>query len=81
MAPARDFEVTSSHHQAVRDVPPPFRVSAVGPDGVIEAIEDPSRPFCIGVQWHPERHPTHPDWLLQAFVRHCAGRLEATVAR
>ena len=23
-------------------------------DGVIEAIEDPSLPFCVGVQWHPE---------------------------
>jgi putative glutamine amidotransferase len=21
---------------------------------VIEAIEDPSRRFCLGVQWHPE---------------------------
>jgi putative glutamine amidotransferase len=21
---------------------------------VIEAIEDPSAPFCLGVQWHPE---------------------------
>jgi gamma-glutamyl-gamma-aminobutyrate hydrolase PuuD len=24
---------------------------------VIEAIRDPSRPFCVGVQWHPERTP------------------------
>ena len=29
-------------------------VSATAPDGVIEAIEDPSRRFCLGVQWHPE---------------------------
>jgi putative glutamine amidotransferase len=26
----------------------------MAPDGVIEGIEDPSRPFCLGVQWHPE---------------------------
>lgn len=26
-------------------------------DGVIEAVEDPSRPFYVGVQWHPERSP------------------------
>jgi putative glutamine amidotransferase len=27
---------------------------AVAPDGVIEAIESPKRPFLLGVQWHPE---------------------------
>jgi putative glutamine amidotransferase len=47
-------EVNSRHHQAVKDVAPGFRVSATAPDGVIEAIEDPSVPFCLGVQWHPE---------------------------
>ena len=29
-------------------------VSATAPDGVIEAIEKPDAPFCLGVQWHPE---------------------------
>jgi putative glutamine amidotransferase len=29
-------------------------VNAVAADGVIEGIEDPRLPFCIGVQWHPE---------------------------
>ncbi len=47
-------EVNSRHHQAVKRVAPGFRVSATAPDGVIEAIEDPSEPFCLGVQWHPE---------------------------
>jgi len=47
-------EVNSRHHQAVKDVAPGFRVSATAPDGVIEAIEDPSVRFCLGVQWHPE---------------------------
>ena len=32
------------------------------PDGVVEAVELPEYPFCIGVQWHPEamvrRDPT-----------------------
>jgi putative glutamine amidotransferase len=27
------------------------------PDGLIEAVKDPSRGFYIGVQWHPERTP------------------------
>jgi putative glutamine amidotransferase len=46
--------VNSRHHQAVRQPAPLFVVSATAPDGVIEAIEKPDAPFCIGVQWHPE---------------------------
>lgn len=51
---ADECEVNSRHHQAVKHVAPGFRVSATAPDGVIEAIEDPAAPFCLGVQWHPE---------------------------
>jgi putative glutamine amidotransferase len=46
------LQVNSTHHQAVRD-PGPAVVSAVAPDGVIEAIELADR-FALGVQWHPE---------------------------
>lgn len=52
-------KVTSHHHQAVRD-PGRMRTVAVAHDGVIEAIDDPSRPFYLGVQWHPERTPEAP---------------------
>ncbi|MEV6851115.1 gamma-glutamyl-gamma-aminobutyrate hydrolase family protein [Actinoplanes sp. NPDC051411] len=47
--------VNSFHHQAVDD---PGEFAAVGwcpDDQVIEIIEDPSRAFALGVQWHPER--------------------------
>ena len=47
-------EVNSRHHQAVKRLAPGFRVAATAPDGVIEAVEDPGAPFCLGVQWHPE---------------------------
>jgi putative glutamine amidotransferase len=47
-------EVNSRHHQAVKAVAPGFIVTATAPDGVVEAIEDPAQPFCLGVQWHPE---------------------------
>ncbi len=46
--------VVSYHQQAVADAGS-MRVVATAPDGVIEAIDDPSRRFWIGVQWHPER--------------------------
>jgi putative glutamine amidotransferase len=46
--------VNSRHHQSVKRVAPGFVVSAVAPDGVIEAIERPAARWCVGVQWHPE---------------------------
>jgi putative glutamine amidotransferase len=46
--------VNSRHHQAVQRVASGYLVTAVAPDGVIEALERPQSPFCMGVQWHPE---------------------------
>src|SRR5581483_2768425 len=51
---ADSCEVNSRHHQAVKAIASGFRVCATATDGVVEAIEDPARPFCLGVQWHPE---------------------------
>jgi putative glutamine amidotransferase len=66
------FAVNSAHHQSVRDVPGPVVVDAVAPDGVVEGIEDPTRKFCIGVQWHPEFHISAADVrLFAAFVEAC----------
>jgi putative glutamine amidotransferase len=48
--------VNSAHHQAMRNVGKGTVISATAPDGVIEAIEYPAHPFCLGVQWHPEYH-------------------------
>lgn len=58
--PATDLRavpVNSRHHQAVLAVAPSFRVTAVAPDGLVEAIERPDASFCLGVQWHPEDFP------------------------
>jgi putative glutamine amidotransferase len=66
--------VNSRHHQAIADVAPSFVVSAVSPDGVIEAIERPASRFCVGVQWHPENFWKSGEFegLFRAFVE--AGR-------
>ena len=48
------LQVNSRHHQAVERTASGFSISATAPDGVVEAIERPEAPFCIGVQWHPE---------------------------
>jgi putative glutamine amidotransferase len=50
--PQREL-VRSNHQQAVRD-PGRLRVVARAADGIIEAVDDPARPFFLGVQWHPE---------------------------
>jgi len=44
--------VNSFHHQAARDGSLVLRVSAVAPDGVVEAIENET---VLGVQFHPEK--------------------------
>ena len=48
------IRVNSSHHQSIKKVAPPLVVSALAPDGVIEAVEFRRHPFLLGVQWHPE---------------------------
>ena len=64
--------VNSAHHQAVKTVPAPIIVNAVAPDGVIEGIEDPTREWCIGVQWHPEFYICDGDRRLhEAFIHAC----------
>ncbi len=64
--------VNSAHHQAVKQVAPGCIACAMAVDGVIEGIEDPTRRFCIGVQWHPEYDISPADAaLFRAFVEAC----------
>ena len=47
-------EVTSHHHQALGRLGDGLVESAWAADGTLEAVEDPSQQFLVGVQWHPE---------------------------
>jgi putative glutamine amidotransferase len=51
-------EVNGNHHQCVRLLGDRMLRSAVAPDGVVEAIECPSKQYVLGIQWHPE-------WLIE----------------
>ena len=46
--------VNSFHHQAVRETGSHLKVSAMSPDGIIEAVESNEHKALLGVQWHPE---------------------------
>lgn len=48
------FAVNSMHHQGIDHIASGLCVDACSDDGVIEAVEDPTRRFFLGVQWHPE---------------------------
>jgi putative glutamine amidotransferase len=55
LAGVAQMEVNSSHHQAVGSPGKNLRPVAFANDGVIEAVEDTTGRFVVGVQWHPER--------------------------
>ncbi len=46
--------VNSCHHQGIKDLADGLEALAMSYDGLIEAIEMPSKKFVKAVQWHPE---------------------------
>lgn len=66
-------EVNSFHHQAIDRLGQGLAVSAEAPDGTVEAVEDPSRRFLVGVQWHAETlvHRPFEAALFERFVDAC----------
>ncbi len=46
--------VTSHHHQGIGRLGDGLVEAAWAGDGTLEAVEDPSQRFLVGVQWHPE---------------------------
>jgi len=68
------MQVNSKHHQSVDRLGEGLVVSSKALDGVIEGIEDPSKAFVMGIQWHPEmmaeREPLQAS-IFEGFVKHC----------
>jgi putative glutamine amidotransferase len=75
-----ELDVNSFHHQAIERLGKGLKITARAPDGTPEAIEDPSRPFLIGVQWHAETlvHRSYEAALFRHFVE--ASRLSPVAA-
>ena len=73
---ARATQVNSFHHQAVEELGDGLVVSAWAPDGTVEAIEDRSHPFLLGVQWHAETLVEDPGQLalFRALIDAASGR-------
>lgn len=51
---AGELRVNSMHHQGVRELGKGLAVTAVAPDGLVEAVEAEDDGYVVGVQWHPE---------------------------
>jgi len=67
--------VKSHHHQGFGRLGDGLRVAAHADDGAVEAVEDPTRRFALGVLWHPE---AGEDWkLFEALVDEARGYREA----
>jgi putative glutamine amidotransferase len=65
--------VNSLHHQSVQQPGRGLSVSGIDEFDIVQAIEDASHPFRIGVQWHPEfliYRRAHRR-LFSAFVKAC----------
>lgn len=64
---AQRVPVNSLHHQAVSKPAPNVRLTAYSPDGIVEALEVPSHPFMLAVQWHPEDMVDDDERMLELF--------------
>lgn len=67
----KQLTVPTSHHQGIKDLGKGLKATANADDEIIEAVELVSRPFTIGVQWHPERDYAGNKKLFEEFIKAC----------
>jgi len=64
-----NVEANSRHHQGIAKIGHGLVATAFAPDGLVEAVEDPTLPFWVAVQWHPENLNGSPhEGLFKALV-------------
>lgn len=64
-----NYNVNSTHMQAICDLGQNLIISSVAEDGIIESIEYTKHDFVIGVEWHPEYKNSKLDEnLFKAFI-------------
>ncbi len=69
-----DFDVNSSHHQAIKTLGKELKAIALSEDSIIEAVTIGKYPFLLGVQWHPERENNNlASRIFEAFVEASVG--------
>lgn len=61
--------VNSFHHQAIKDLSPSFKATAISDDGLIEGIEKKTGTYMLGVQWHPEMMITGNDEKMTVLIK------------
>jgi putative glutamine amidotransferase len=50
----RETRINSLHNQGIDRVGDGLQVVGRDLDGIVQAVEVPTHPFLLGVQWHPE---------------------------
>ena len=68
-------DVKSHHHQGYGRIGEGLRETGWADDGTVEALEDPSKRFAVGVLWHPEEGEDLA--LFEALVEEARGYREA----
>jgi putative glutamine amidotransferase len=77
-----ELGVNSFHHQAIERLGEGLEETATAPDGTVEGVEDPARPYVVGVQWHAEAMAGRETEarLFASFVAACRGEGDSTDA-
>lgn len=67
------IEVNSLHHQGISRVGEGLKPTVFASDGLVEGLEVQGARFAVGVQWHPECLPSHPETqkLFRSFIEAC----------
>ncbi len=69
----KTFEVTSLHHQAIKDLGRNVEVIAYSEDNIVEAVKVNNKTFVVGLQYHPERiyDKVESKILFDEFIKYC----------